>query len=372
MAGALGGCSTRSVASDAWWDDQEGSMLQAELLAVPGSDCDSEASLSDNGSDAASGGNDVQGVGVVGASNLGLEMDNADAYGLNSREPDTRVGFDADVCVDLHTEKYPDVVGKSLDSQAKASSSVTTASALTSIVAAAAAAAASATAVTAAASCSHNAAASTSPAPSNPNLMNNSSCSILSSRSSLSPVSFLIQSHIGMLPPASPMSRPNSNDSGVEDAATTAQRLMQYVVHIRRGDGSPIGDEESAANGAEQDGKGRREREELELLLEQELLADHRHLQMQAKEVEHQQHRQQKRAALLMSEQEKHVRIFSFISEPRSPLTNPCSLSVIASTCSCFLPTLHWQTKSQVPSQPSTPQSNPANNRKLTVFQRCC
>ena len=88
------------------------------------------------------------------------------------------------------------------------------------------------------------------------------------------------------------MSRPNSNDSGVEDAATTAQRLMQYVVHIRRGDGSPIGDEESAANGAGQDGKGRREREELELLLEQELLADHRHLQMQAKEVEHQQHRQ--------------------------------------------------------------------------------
>jgi len=296
-------------------------MLQAELLAVPGSDCDSEASLSDNGSDATSGGNDVQGVGVVGASNLGLEMDNADAYGLNLREPDTHVGFDADVCVDLHTENSHDVVAKSLDSQAKASSSLTTASSLTSIVAAAAAAAASATAATVAASCSHNA-ASASPAPSNPNPMNNSSCSIISSRSSLSPVSFLIQSHIGMLPPASPMSRPNSNDSGVEDAATTAQRLLQYVVHIRRGDGSPIGDEESAANGAGQDGRGRREREELELLLEQELLADHRQLQMQAKEVEYQQHRQQERAALLMSEQEKHVRIFSFISEPRSPLTH--------------------------------------------------
>ena len=274
LAGTLGANKGGMCAVQERWDTHEGIGLDAELIDMRASDSEPETSEVA----AVSGVDAYADVSVAG-------MDAVDEHHSHPSEcaaiPDGSTSLDS----------------TSSAAVASSASAYTMVDVSTSTSAAAATAAAAAAATVAAVT-----AASTitlaSPAPitskssvaaSYSRDYSNDSFSMMSSGGSLSPVSFLVQSHIGMLPPVSPMSRPNSNDNGDGTSDVSSRRLLQYVVPPRSNVGVAA-DDDGGVVYSDEIVRRRKEEEELELLLEQELAAEHRQLMLQ--QHNHQLHQQ--------------------------------------------------------------------------------
>ena len=259
MAGTLGANKGGMGAVEDCWNTHEGIGLDADLIDMRTSDSEPETSE------------------VAASSGVGVYADASVA--------------DRDAADEHHS--HPSECAANPDSTSSAAVASSAAACTPVDVSTSASAAAATAAAAAAATVAAVTAASTiplaSPAPitstssvaaSYRRDYSNDSFSMMSSGGSLSPVSFLVQSHIGMLPPVSPMSRPNSNDNGDGTSDVSSRRLLQYVVPPRS-NVDVAADDDGGVVYSDEIVRRRKEEEELELLLEQELAAEHRQLMLQ-------------------------------------------------------------------------------------------
>ena len=308
LAGTLGSNKGGMGFVEDCWDSHEGIGRDAELIDIRASDSEPETS-------------EVAAVSVVGASVAG--MDAADEHRLQSHEcaaiVDASTSFDSTRFAAVASFSS---VSTPADVSASASSAVATAAAAAEATVAAVAAASTMSLASPA-----HITSTSSVAASYRHDYSNDSFSMISSGGSLSPVSFLVQSHIGMLPPASPMSRPNSNDNGDGSSGVSSQRLLQYVVPLRSNVGVSADDDGGVYS--DEIVRRRKEEEELELLLEQELATKQRQLMLlqpthqlhqrihyspkQSQHHENQNHDQESPPLFDVTLQVKHVSMFSLI-----------------------------------------------------------